>query len=76
MTDTQLDDSVGRTGAMRKLVAVIALGIGPAVSTGCVTVNAPEKPIEINLNINITQEVVYRLDQDAKNLIQEHPGIF
>lgn len=43
---------------------------------GCVTVQAPEKPIEINLNINIKQEVVYRLDGEAKNLIKQEPGIF
>ncbi|MFD1789741.1 YnbE family lipoprotein [Sphingomonas floccifaciens] len=43
---------------------------------GCVTVNAPDKPIVINLNISITQEVVYRLDGEAKSLIQQNPGIF
>lgn len=43
---------------------------------GCVNVSAPDKPIEINLNINVTQEVVYRLDNEAKSLIQQNPGIF
>lgn len=43
---------------------------------GCVNISAPEKPIEINLNINVTQEVVYRLDGEAKSLIQQNPGIF
>ncbi|WP_233503358.1 YnbE family lipoprotein [Sphingomonas psychrotolerans] len=43
---------------------------------GCVNVSAPDKPIVINLNISITQEVVYRLDNKAKTLIQENPGIF
>ena len=43
---------------------------------GCVNVTAPDKPIEINLNINVTQEVVYRLDNDARSLIQQNPGIF
>ncbi len=38
---------------------------------GCVNVTAPDKPIVINLNISITQEVVYRLDNKAKAL---HPG--
>lgn len=47
-----------------------------AVTAGCVTVNAPDKPIVINLNISITQEVVYRLDGEAKSLIQSNPGIF
>lgn len=42
----------------------------------CVNVTAPDKPIEINLNINVTQEVVYRLDNEAKSLIQQNPGIF
>ncbi len=43
---------------------------------GCVNVTAPDKPIVINLNISITQEVVYRLDGEAKSLIQQNPGIF
>lgn len=46
------------------------------MSGGCVNISAPEKPIEINLNINVTQEVVYRLDGEAKSLIQQNPGIF
>ena len=48
----------------------------PAMAGGCVNVTAPDKPIVINLNISITQEVVYRLDNKAKTLIQENPGIF
>ena len=43
---------------------------------GCVNVSAPTKPIEINLNINVTQEVVYRLDGEAKSVIKDNPGIF
>lgn len=43
---------------------------------GCVQVSAPDKPIEINLNINIKQEVVVRLSEDAKDLIQKNPGVF
>lgn len=53
--------------------APIALVAGLA---GCINVTAPDKPIEINLNINVTQEVVYRLDGDAKSLIKQNPGIF
>ena len=43
---------------------------------GCVNVTAPDKPIVINLNISVTQEVVYKLDNQAKSLIQQNPGIF
>ena len=35
---------------------------------GCIQVRAPDKPIEINLNVKIQQEVVVRLQQDAKDL--------
>ena len=43
---------------------------------GCVSVAAPERPIEINLNITIRQEVVVRLQQDAQQLIRNNPGVF
>ena len=43
---------------------------------GCVEVSAPEKPIEINLNINIRQEVVVRLQEDVRDLINKNPGVF
>ena len=58
-----------------KRITFLPILIG-AVLTGCVNVSAPTKPIEINLNINVTQEVVYRLDNEAKSLIQQNPGIF
>lgn len=43
---------------------------------GCVQVQAPDKPIEINLNVNIRQEVVYSLKQDANDLIKDNPELF
>ncbi|WP_394268921.1 YnbE family lipoprotein [Qipengyuania sp.] len=49
----------------------IALALG-----GCVTVNAPEEPIVIELNVNIRQEVIYRLAEDAGNTIEENADIF
>ena len=55
---------------------MIAGVLAPMLATGCVNVTAPDKPIVINLNINVTQEVVYRLDGEAKSLIQSNPGIF
>jgi hypothetical protein len=55
---------------------MIAGLLAPMLIAGCVNVTAPDKPIVINLNINVTQEVVYRLDGEAKSLIQSNPGIF
>jgi hypothetical protein len=62
-------------GAMGQALRLLAVPVA-ALSAGCVQVSAPEKPIEINLNINIRQEVVVRLQQDVKNLIEENPGVF
>lgn len=47
-----------------------------AILGGCIQVKAPDKPIEINLNVNVRQEVVVRLQQDAQQLIQENPELF
>jgi len=62
-------------GAMRRAKLLL---LAPAlVSTaGCVQVSAPDKPIEINLNINIRQEVVVRLQEDVRDLIEKNPGVF
>ena len=45
-------------------------------ASGCVQVTAPEKPIEINLNVNVKQEVLVRLQRDAQQLIEENPELF
>jgi hypothetical protein len=42
----------------------------------CIQVRAPDKPIEINLNVKVQQEVVVRLQQDAKDLIKSNPELF
>ena len=55
------------------MAGVVAL---PAVLGSCVSVKAPDKPIVIELNINIRQEVVYRLAEDAGNTIKANPDIF
>ncbi|WP_409204027.1 YnbE family lipoprotein [Sphingorhabdus sp.] len=47
-----------------------------SVLTGCVQVTAPDKPIVINLNIAIRQEILYKLSAASEKVIQENPGIF
>lgn len=44
--------------------------------SGCISVKAPDKPIEINLNVTIKQEVVVRLQKDAADLITSNPELF
>jgi hypothetical protein len=42
----------------------------------CVTVKPPDKPIEINLNVAIRQEVLVRLQQDVQQMIDKNPQAF
>ncbi len=58
-----------KTTLMTATIASLALG-------GCIQVKAPEKPIEINLNVKIQQEVVVKLQRDAQDLIQNNPELF
>lgn len=60
----------GRVGA------VLMAMLGSGLASGCISVNAPSEPIVIELNINITQEVIYRLAADAGNTIDENADIF
>lgn len=57
--------------------ARLAAGLAVAVPlNGCITVKAPDKPIDVNLNVNISQQVVVRLASDVQQMIQTNPQAF
>lgn len=62
---------------MSKLIrgALGAVLLAPALSA-CISVKTPDKPIEINLNVNIRQEVLVRLQRDVETLINQNPQAF
>lgn len=41
-----------------------------------VKVEAPDKPIVINLNVKIEQEVRVKVDKDVENLVNNNPNLF
>ncbi|RJY08824.1 YnbE family lipoprotein [Aurantiacibacter aquimixticola] len=63
------------TGGKKAASAVMAM-VGSAALSGCINLEAPDEPIVIELNINITQEVIYRLAEDAEEVIEENADIF
>ena len=65
----------GQSG-WRAKAALAVLALGAMALAGCVSVSAPDKPIVIELNINIKQEVIYRLAADAANTVEANPDIF
>jgi YnbE-like lipoprotein len=62
-------------GAMKRASRLLLAPVLVATA-GCVQVSAPDKPIVIDLNINIRQEVVVRLQEDVRDLIEKNPGVF
>ncbi|NQX93945.1 MAG: YnbE family lipoprotein [Erythrobacter sp.] len=65
-----------RLSGQIRLLAAGFLVLGSASLGGCINVAAPDEPIVIELNINIRQEVVYRLAEDAADTIEENADIF
>jgi len=58
---------------------VFTYGAVAVLMTACqpkLQIVAPDKPIEINLNIKIDQQVRVRLDQDVDDLITNNPDLF
>jgi hypothetical protein len=76
MSDMILTTS--RWGASPLTMTMRSLGLVwcAVLLVGCVSVKAPDKPIEINLNINVKQEVVVSLKKDAEDFITNNPELF
>jgi hypothetical protein len=59
-----------------RIAALIGISAATTALTGCITVSPPDKPIEINLTVDIKQEVLVRLQRDVEQLINENPQAF
>jgi hypothetical protein len=67
----------GGAGSGRRVASLSAVLVAAMMTlSGCISVNAPDKPIVIELNINIKQEVIYKLAADAADTIEANPDIF
>ena len=77
MQGPEMEIALRKRRPNRGWVTTAAMVIGSVLALGgCVSVTAPDKPIVIELNINIKQEVVYRLAADAANTIDKNPDVF
>lgn len=61
---------------MSKFLYILPLLILSAACTPTVQVQAPDKPIEINLNVNIEQRIKIEIQKDVKEAIAQNPNIF
>lgn len=58
------------------LAAGASVALVSAACTPTVQLQAPDKPITINLNVKIDQEVRVRLDRELEDLIAKNPDLF
>ena len=61
---------------LERIAALAGVAVATTVLTGCITVSPPDKPIEINLTVEIKQEVLVRLQRDVEQLINQNPQAF
>ena len=62
---------VRSAAAILLLAAPVLQGCNPTVK-----VEAPDKPIVINLNVKIEQEVRIKVDKDVESLVDSNPNLF
>ena len=67
---------MARQGRNKRRALMAGAAILSATLGGCINIAAPDEPIVIELNINIRQEVIYRLAEDAANTIDQNADIF
>jgi len=68
-----------KTKKQQKLIQFIVLIGVISLIEACsptVKVQAPDKPIEINLNIKIEQEVRIKIEKDLDDMFKEDPDLF
>ncbi len=58
----------------RWIAVLPALGLLACSPT--VKLQAPEKPIEINMNVNIRHEILLKVEKDVQQMFQSDKGLF
>ena len=61
---------------MRNIEICLLAALVLAACTPTVQVQAPDKPIEINLNVNIEQHVKVEIQKDVEKTIAKRKDIF
>ena len=60
----------------KRNILMICATMLAAACTPQVQVQAPDKPIEINLNVKIEHHVKVEIEKDVKKAISNNPNIF
>lgn len=61
---------------LRNCALLLPALLTAAACTPTVKVEAPEKPITINLNVKIEHEIRVKVDRELESLFEEDKGLF
>lgn len=69
-----------RLKGLKIRAACVAASVGLMLALGAcnptVKIEAPDKPIEINLNIKIDQQVRVKVDRELDDVLAKNPDLF
>ncbi|AGA92146.1 hypothetical protein Thimo_3483 [Thioflavicoccus mobilis 8321] len=61
---------------MQSYVIVLAAVLLVAACSPTVRMQAPEKPIEINMNVKIEHEIRVQVERDIEQMLQQNKDLF
>jgi hypothetical protein len=62
--------------AYKRILLVAASAVALAACTPTIRIEPSDKPIKIDLNVKIDQEVRIKLDREVEDLIASNPDLF
>jgi len=73
MLEHQTDKPVTRVGenAMNQILIAAVFILLASACTPTVKIQAPDKPIEINMNINIKHEILVKIEKQVEELLSD-----
>ena len=61
---------------MKKLFILLSISMIDGACTPTVKVEAPDKPVEINMNIKLDHNITVKVDKDLENVMEDNDEIF
>lgn len=58
------------------LLSLAAMALLAGACSPTVRLEAPEKPIEINMTLNIKHEILVKVERDVQQLFESDKGLF
>jgi hypothetical protein len=59
-----------------RLPSLVSLALLLAACSPTVRLEAPDKPIEINMTVNIKHEILVKVEKDVQQLFDSNKGLF